>query len=87
MSDSQRKGRPGQSTREITVERRPVAPEQLQHIGELILSTSDIDDLLSLLIFQFSHFVNPHDGFITLGRLPVSEKIKRAETLVKRVRR
>jgi hypothetical protein len=68
----------------MNVERRPLTAEQLQHIGKMVVSTSDLDDLLSLLIFQLSHFVKPHDGYVILGRLPISEKIKRVEKLVKR---
>jgi hypothetical protein len=84
MSEAPSSKRPGQSTRPVNVERRDLTPEQLQHIGQLLVSTSDLDDLLSLLIFQLSDFVEPHTGYIVLGRLPVSDKVKRAEKLVKR---
>jgi hypothetical protein len=33
MTDDPSKGRPGQSTRPIKVERSELTPEQLQHIG------------------------------------------------------
>jgi hypothetical protein len=81
---SQPKGSRGQSTRPTKVNKHPLTPEVLQDIGRILVATSDLDDLLSLLIFQFSKFVDPQNGYIVLGRLPVSEKVKRAEILVKR---
>jgi hypothetical protein len=73
-----------QTTHVASIERKTIPPEILAAIGEIVIKASDLDDLLSLLIFRFTKFVYPEDGFIILGRLSVSEKVKRLSKLVEK---
>lgn len=71
-------------TRLASLNRNPIDGELLAAIGQLLIGTSDLDDILSLMLFRLVPFAKPEDGFIVLGRLAISEKIKRLAKLVER---
>src|SRR4051812_16535262 len=52
-------------------------------IGTIIMSASNIDDLLSLHMFNLASII-PSDGFLMIGQLAVSAKIPKIEYFLRK---
>lgn len=66
------------------LDRHPIEPETLAAIGQIVLSVSNVDDLLSLFMFQLSRLSDPTDGFTMLGQLAISAKVARVSELLEK---
>ncbi|MSP98441.1 MAG: hypothetical protein EXR29_14740 [Betaproteobacteria bacterium] len=68
----------------VASEKKPIDPKVLAAIGTIVGNASDLDDLISLMLFKVSGMEAPADGFIIIGQLAVSQKIARLDVLLSR---
>jgi len=61
----------------------PLADAILTAIGQIVLAGSELDDALSLAMFELSQ-TNKADGYIMFGKQPISGKLASYEYLLKK---